>query len=162
MTSKDSDDWNIGDIEIPDGQNEGLKFILNLHLAKGRMLMAKGLFREAIEEFKKEFERPIQTYEDADIVQHSYWFSGRAYRQLGEIEQAIDTLEKSRELLKLYGLGPSPHEDLAEIYISMGLFDDAIEICEECLEKVPAWPIKQLLNKALELRKKQEQEGGDN
>jgi len=152
MSLEDSDRQFLGDIQIPDSQNDGIQALMTPHLAKGRELQKRGLLREAIEEYAKEHERPIRSHIDADIVQGSYWFEGRAYRALGEIEKAIVALQKSNELLKLYGVGASPHEDLAEIFILQGRFDEAIGVCREYLDETPAWSIQQLLNKAIKLK----------
>jgi tetratricopeptide (TPR) repeat protein len=160
MLFDDPDDWLVGDIEIPDGKNDGLQVFFNPHISKGRELEARGLWREAIEEYKKEHDRPIHSHIDADTVQRSYWFKVGAYRELGETEKAIEALQKSRELLKLYGIGPSPNDDLAEIFISQGRLDEAIEMCLEVLERFPAWPTQQLLKKALELKEKRKKGGG--
>lgn len=142
----------LEDPEIPSGQKEGVRALMEPHLAKGRELQAQGQLREAIEEYSKEHTRSINSHVDADIVQASYWFKGRAYRELGEVENAIATLQKSRELLKTHGVGASPHEDLAELFISQGRYDEAIEVCQECLEDTPAWSIKQLLAQATNLK----------
>jgi cytochrome c-type biogenesis protein CcmH/NrfG len=46
----------------------------------------------------------------------------------------------------------SPQDDLAEIFIAQGRYDEAIAMCQEVLDEVPSWPTKQLLAKAIALK----------
>lgn len=152
------DDYIRNFLENPDEEDaakERVRSLMASHLVTGVKLQRQGLLREAIREFAEEIDRPIYTDTDKEIVQTSYWHIGIAYRKLGEIENAKVALEKARELWKLYGVGTAPHYDLAEILIDQGKLDEAIEICQELLAHIPDGGVKQLLAKALTLKRGQ-------
>jgi len=141
----------------PKNDEESKKNIRSLmisHLATGMKLQGQGLLHEAIEEFAKENNRLIHSDIDKEISQSSYWHIGVVYRKLGELENAKAAFQQARELLKQYRVGIAPHQDLAEILIEQGQFDEAIAICQELLERNPhSNGIKQLLAKVLEMKK---------
>ncbi len=110
------------------------------------------MFREAIAEWADEYDRPIKSQADAGIVQTAYCFTGEAYKELGEWDNAIVALQKARELLKKYRVGTGPERNLVEVFIAQGKLDEAIELCEESLARLSDWNLKQLLAKALELK----------
>lgn len=130
-----------------------IRSLMTSHLATGMKFQQQGLLREAIEEFAKENNRPIHSDIDKEISQSSYWHIGVVYRKLGELENAKLVLQKARDLLKQYHVGIAPHYNLAEILIEQEQFGKAIEICQESLEQGPDGGIKQLLAKALEMKK---------
>jgi tetratricopeptide (TPR) repeat protein len=131
-----------------------IQALIASHLISGMRLQQQGLLEEAIAEYANENNRIIKTEIDAEIVQKSYWHIGMACRKLGQLENAISAFQKARELLKVHGVGASPHFDLAEIFVEMGRFDDAIEVCKELLEKIPDKGVKNILDKAVALKKK--------
>ncbi len=143
--------------DTPQSVKDDVHALLGSHLTKGVRLQTQGLLHEAIAEFAKEHARPIKSSIDAEIVQTSYWHVGRVYRQLGELDKAIAALLKAAELLQQHGVGSSPYEDLAEIFIEQGELDKAIEMCQEDLRIWPHAPYpRQLLEKAIELKRRKE------
>ena len=124
------------------------------HLATGMKLQQQGLLHQAIEEFAKENNRPIQSDIDKEIAQNSYVHIGVVYRKLGDIENAKIAFKKAYELWQIYGLGSAPHYDLAEIMMEEGKFNQAIAICQELLDRIPDGGTKWLLAKALEMKNK--------
>ena len=133
---------------------DNIRKLMSSHLITGMKLQMEGSLHEAIEEFSKENERPVISDIDKEIVQKSYVHIGVAYRKLGEIENAKAAFMKAYELWKQYGIGSAPHYHLAEILIEQGQLDDAIAMCREQLADIPDGGIKQLLAKALELKKR--------
>jgi tetratricopeptide (TPR) repeat protein len=109
----------------------GVRDLMSSHNLVGQKLWSQGMLHEAIAEYEKEHERPIKKSVDAEIVQNSYWYVGRAYRQLGDLDKALQAYLKAHELLKKHRVGSGTHTALAEIYIEQGRFDDAIAICQE-------------------------------
>lgn len=142
----------LDDPNVDDFGKDDIRTLLDSHLQTGMNLQRQGLLREAIGEFAKEHTRSIKSDIDAEIVQTSYWHVGRAYRKLGELDKAIAALQTARELLKKYGVGSSPHVDLAEIFIELGRLDEAIEVCQELLKRSGNWNAKQLLAKAIAMK----------
>jgi len=138
---------------IDDAAKNDIQSLMASHLVTGMRLQEQGLLREAIEEFTKENNRPIKSDIDKEITQKSYWHIGTAYRMLGKIQNAKDAFEKALELWRLYGVGSAPHYDLAEILIEEGKFNDAIAICQELLDQIPDGGVKELLAKALAMKK---------
>ena len=153
-----SDSWEdymreyIRNADIPDGFKSDALVFLASHVPKGRKLFNQRLFREAIFEYAKEFDRPISSDADADIVQTAYCFAGEAYKELGEWDNAVTHLQKAHELLMQYGIGSGPECHLAEVYIAQERWDEAIEACQEVLARVPDGYAKQLLAKAKKLK----------
>lgn len=142
-------------LEDPDNDENAKNHIRALaesHLTTGMKLQQRGLLREAIAEFRKENDRPINTDVDKEIAQMSYVHIGMAYRKLGETDEAKAAFERGRELWKQYGIGSAPHYYLAEILIEQGRLDKSIEVCQELLEHIPDGGVKQLLAKALDLK----------
>jgi tetratricopeptide (TPR) repeat protein len=142
-------------LDDPNEDDEGkdsIRALMTSHLVTGMKLQRQGLLREAIEEFTKENNRPIQTSVDKEIAQKSYVHIGVAYRKLGETENAKAAFDKARELWNKYGVGTAPHYYLAEILIEQGQVDDAIATCQEILNHVPDGGAKQLLAKALAIK----------
>ena len=142
----------LNDPNNDDEAKNGIRSLITSHLATGMKLQQQGLLREAIEEFTKENNRPINSAIDKEITQKSYVHIGVVYQKLGEIENAKAAFEKAHELWKLYGVGSAPHYDLAEIMIEEGKLDEAIAMCKELLEHVPDEGIKHLLAKAIEIK----------
>jgi tetratricopeptide (TPR) repeat protein len=136
---------------LPSVKNE-LQIMMASHLRRGEVLRFRGQLREALQEFEKEMERPIDAYIDAEIVESAYWQMGNTYRQLGEVGKAMAAYEKALELFRKYGVGVGPQENLAELYLEQGQVDEAIALCKEVLEETSSWPAKQLLAKALALK----------
>ncbi|MBP7687835.1 MAG: tetratricopeptide repeat protein [Thermoflexales bacterium] len=138
--------------KIHKSDKSDLRKLMASHLTAGQKLAHMGMLREAIAEYEKEHTRPIKSSADAMIVQESYDLKGRAYRNLGDNENAIIAFQKARDLLEQYRVGSWPQLDLAEIYIEHGRFDEAIEMCQEVLARGSEWNAKQLLAKALALK----------
>ncbi len=88
--------------DIPDYEKDDLRDLWASHLIPATELEKQGRLKEAIQEYAKEHDRPIHSDSDAYIVQSSYWFVGRVYRELGDLEKAVFFLEKSGELYKKY------------------------------------------------------------
>lgn len=142
---------------LEDPENDGIakdniRSLMASHLITGMELQRQGLLREAIQEFTRENNRPINSDIDAEIAQKSYWHIGVAYRKLGEMDNAKAAFQSARDLLKQHRIGVAPHYNLAEILIEQGQFDEAIEVCQESLELGPDKGIKQLLAKALGMK----------
>jgi FimV-like protein len=72
--------------------------------------------------------------------------------ELGEKDNSTKDLKKALDLYRLHNVGIPPHEKLAEIYIQMEDYDNAIDLCEEIIKEAPGYSIKNLLKKAKELR----------
>ena len=136
-----------------DVAKSNIQSLMVSHLISGMKLQQQGLLQEAVEEYAKENDRIIKMEIDAEIVQKSYWHIGVVYRMLGQLENAISAFQMARELLKVHGVGASPHHDLAEIFVAQGRFDEAIEVCEELLERIPDKVVKQILVKAITMKK---------
>ncbi len=137
------------------GDPSGVRDLMGSHLLDGQKLWSQGKLHEAIAEYEKEHRRQIKNSSDAYIVQTSYWMVGRAYRQLGDLDRALQAYLTARELFKKHGVGSGTLAPLAEIYIEQGRFDDAIAICKE---GVPAYQHKyeqMLLEKATALKNSQ-------
>lgn len=134
---------------------DNIRELMSSHLITGMNFQTQGLLHEAIKEFSKENDRPVISDIDKEIVQKSYVHMGVAYRKLGEIENAKAAFTKGYELWKEYNLGTAPHHDLAEILIEQGQLDAAIALCQELLADIPDGGMKQLLAKALEIKKRQ-------
>lgn len=132
---------------------ENIQSLMTSRLVTGMKLQKQGLLREAIEEFAKENNRPINSSIDAEIVQNSYWHIGMVYRKLDDPDKAKSAFLHAYELWKLHHVGTPPHYDLAEIFIEQGQLDESIEMCQELLEHVPDKGTKQLLAKALAMKK---------
>lgn len=128
---------------------DDIRSLMTSHLVAGMELQKQGLLYEAVEEFAKENNRPINSNIDKEIVQKSYWHIGMVYQKLGKMKDAEEAFQRARELLEQYRVGVAPHYNLAEIFIEQGRFDAAIEVCQEALEEGPDGGIKQLLEKAL-------------
>lgn len=142
-------------LESPDaheGDKENIQALMTSRLTTGMELQKQGRLHEAIAEFTKENTRPINSDIDAEIVQKSYWHLGVVYSKLGDSEKAIAAFQEARALLKLHGVGASPHGELAEIFIEQGRLDEAIELCQEWLEKSRSGWAKQLLERAIALK----------
>src|SRR5258708_11377774 len=90
----------------------GIGDLMGSHLLDGQKLWSQGKLHEAIAEYEKEHARPIRKSVDAEIVQTSYWHVGRAYRELGELDKALQAYLKAHELLKKYGVGSGTHTAL--------------------------------------------------
>ncbi len=154
MSIEDSAKRFLDEPENDESAKTDVRSLLRSHLITGMRLQEKGLLHEAIEEFTKENNRPIHADIDKEIVQKSYWRIGMAYKELGQLANAEGAFKQARELLKLYKVGVSPHYNLAEIYIEQARIDEAIDVCQESLNDGPDGGIKQLLAKALEMKKK--------
>jgi tetratricopeptide (TPR) repeat protein len=154
--SKELDDYVKKFMEDPENSQtvkDGLNMLLTSHVASGNKYLHKEMFEEAIAEYSKEYDRPIKNGIDAEIVQNAYCQTGVAYRKLGKVNNALEYLQKARELLNLHGVGTVPHMDLAEIYMEQGQFDEAIAVYEENVAQSPQNnAMKQLLLKAKEKR----------
>jgi tetratricopeptide (TPR) repeat protein len=142
----------IKDPGIPKSTTDDLQAMMTSHLRRGEVLRFQGLLHEALKEFEKEKERPINAPIDAEIVESAFWQMGNVYCQLGEVENAIAAYEKALELIRQYRVGVSPHEDLAELYLEQQRVDEAIALCQECLERWPSGRAKQLLARAMALK----------
>ncbi len=153
MSIEESAQRFLDEPENDESAKADVRSLLTSHLITGMKLQEKGLLHEAIEEFTKENNRPIHANIDKEIVQKSYWHIGMAYKELGQMENAEEAFQHARELLKLYKVGVSPHYSLAELYIDQGRIDEAIDVCQESLNDGPDGGIKQLLAKALEMKK---------
>jgi tetratricopeptide (TPR) repeat protein len=147
-----NEDWR-DEHRCPEGGGLGIDALLGSHLKSGRDLEVKGHLREAIAEYSKEHARPIQSKIDAEIAQSSYWHVGIVHRLLGEPEEAIRAFQAARRLLKEHGVGVHPHNDLAEALIHLGRFEDAIEACQEELELQDNWGTRELLSRAIAMRR---------
>jgi tetratricopeptide (TPR) repeat protein len=130
----------------------GIRALFESHLTAGQHFASRGMLREAIAEYMKEYERPIKSSDDAYVVQSAYGLAGRAYKRLGEFHLAIEAYERARSLMREHRVGVAPHEELAEIFIDQGRYDEAIAVCNEALSWAPSWGAKQLLARAIELR----------
>lgn len=137
-----------------ESDKEDIRALMASHLRTGVKLQQEGKLREALEEFQKEHNRPIKSDIDANIMQTSYVQVGVVKRKLGEVNEAIAALQKARELLEIYHVGTYPHGDLAEIYIELGKYDEAIQICQEWRESSRSGSARDLLAKALALKNK--------
>ena len=134
------------------GTKNDLQTMWDSHLRRGEKLQFQGLFREAIHEYEKEVERSIKSDIDAEIVESAFWQMGNAYRQLGEIEQAVAAYEKALKVFRQYRLGVWPHEDLARLYLEQNRIDEAIAVCQECLERSNSLGAHKILAQALALK----------
>ena len=143
----------LQDPRIPRDVKNGVNTLLTSHLASGQKYERMGMLDEAIAEYAKEYDRPIKSVIDAEIVQKAYCQTGEIYRELRQVAKSMMYFQKARELLNMYGAGTSPHMYLAEMLIEQGQIDSAIEVYEEYVQK---WPddnaMKQLLFKAREKR----------
>jgi tetratricopeptide (TPR) repeat protein len=137
---------------MPKSTRDDLQAMMTSHLRRGEVLRFQGLLHEALKEFEKEKERPISAPIDAEIIESAFWQMGNVYRQLGEVESAIAAYEKALELIQQYRVGVSPHEDLAELYLEQQRVDEAIALCQECLERWPSGRARQLLARAMAIR----------
>jgi tetratricopeptide (TPR) repeat protein len=145
----------LADPDNSDDAKSNIRFLMSSHLITGMKFQRQGLMRKAKKEFAKENNRTINSDIDKEIVQKSYVHIGVVYRKLGELENAKAAFQRARELFREYHVGASPHYELAEILIEQGQFDEAIEICKELIERIPHdGGIKQLLQKALDMKKK--------
>jgi len=142
----------LADPTNSDKSKDNVRALMASHLLTGGKLLQQGLLQEAIAEYSQEYDRPIESDVDAEIVQTSYCYAGVAYKKLGDIDNAISALQKARELKKRFRVGTSPHCDLAEIYIEQGRPDEAIEVCQELLAHVPDKKAKQLLAQAIAMK----------
>jgi tetratricopeptide (TPR) repeat protein len=152
MSLKDLVHEFLNDPEISDDQKDGIRDLWESHLIPGKELEKQGHLREAIQEYAKEHERPIRNHSDAYIVQSSYWFVGRVYRELGDMEKAVYYLEKSGELYKKYKVGAPPNIDLAEIYITQGRYGEAIDLCQELMDRGITFGVQEIQDKARKLK----------
>lgn len=141
--------------DLSDSDKAHFQDLMESALMRGQTLFRQGRINEAIAEYKKEHSRPIKTSNDAEIVQKSYVLKGRAYRELGDNENAIIAFEQARKLLKQYEVGSWPQVELAEIFIERRWFDKAIDLCQEVLATMPDWNARQTLAKALALKENQ-------
>jgi tetratricopeptide (TPR) repeat protein len=89
---------------------------------------------------------------DAEIVESTFWQMGNAYRQLGEIENALAAYEKALELFRQYRVGLWPHENLARLYLEQDRVDEAIAICQECLGRSNSPGVHELLARAMAIK----------
>jgi len=135
-----------------DPDDTGIRALFESHLTAGQRLASRGMLREAIAEYTKEYGRPINSSDDAYIVQSAYGLVGSAYKRLGEFSLAIEAYERARSLMREHRVGVAPHEELAEILIDQGRYDEAIAVCNESLSSGHSWGAEQLLGKAIELR----------
>lgn len=147
----------MSDRSLPKEAREGLQALWTSHLRKGQEYQRQGKLREAIEEYRKDAERDILTDADADIVEISFCQMGDTFMELGEIENAIAAYEKALSVWREYGYGFAPHAGLAKAYLSQGRVDDAISICEECLETSRSWGVRQILAEAKRRKLEDEQ-----
>jgi tetratricopeptide (TPR) repeat protein len=131
--------------------------IMASHLTRGQKLLNLGMMQEAIAEYEKEHTRAIKSSIDAEIVQKSYVLKGRAYRELGDNEKAINAFQQARDLLKQHRVGSGPEVELAEIFIEQERFDDAIELCREVLARASNWNAQQVLERAVALKKNKQE-----
>ncbi len=131
---------------------DDLQAMWSSHLKRGEDFRFRGLLREAIQEYEKEMDRPINATIDAEIVESAFWQMGNAYRELGEVEKAIAAYQKALELFRQYRVGMWPHQSLAELYLEQGRVNEAIDLCNEELEKSNSWGAKQILEKAMALK----------
>lgn len=154
--SKELDDYVqkfMHDQENSQAIKDRLSMLFASHLTSGQEFERKGMLEEAIREYAKEYDRPIKNGIDAEIVQKAYCQTGEVYRKLGRVNDALEYLQKARELLNLHGVGTVPHVYLAEIYMEQGQFDEAIAVYEEYVAQSPLnIAAKQLLLKAKEKR----------
>jgi tetratricopeptide (TPR) repeat protein len=141
--------------DYDESAKNNIRSLMTSHLVTGMKLQKEGLLREAIDEFAKEHNRSITSDIDAEIVQNSYWHIGTVYRKLAELENAKAAFQRAYEYWKLYRVGTLPHYDLAEILIEQGQLDEAIAMCQELLDHIPDGGAKQLLAKALEMKKQE-------
>ncbi len=142
----------LDDPENTEQEKDSVRALMSSHRLEGAKLRSQGRLREAIQEYAKDNDRPIRSSVDKEIVQGSYSLIGMVYRELGETEQARGALEKALELWRLYRVGISPHDALAEIFIESGELDEAIAMCKELLTQIPEPRAKELLNKAQALK----------
>lgn len=140
------------DPEIPQGIKNGVNALFTSHLASGQKYERMGMLEEAIAEYAKEYDRPINTGIDAEIVEKAYCQTGEAHLKLGQIDQALVRFQEARALLKAHGVGTSPHKYIADILIEKGRLDEAIEVLEEYTQK---WPQDKFMSQLLlETRKR--------
>ena len=132
---------------------DDIRSLMASHLVTGMELQKQGLLREAIDEFAKENSRPIKSSIDAEIAQNSYWHIGTVYRKLGDLANAKTAFQQAYEFWEQYHVGTPPHYDLAEILIEQGQVDEAIAMCQGLLDHVPDQATKELLAKALAMKK---------
>jgi tetratricopeptide (TPR) repeat protein len=151
----------VKELGIPKSTKDDLQAMMTSHLRRGEVLRFRGLLHEALEEFEKEKDRPINAPIDAEIVESAFWQMSKVYRQLGEVENAIAAYEKALELFRQYGVGVSPHEGLAELYLKQHRVDEAIALCQECLERWPSSRARQLLARAMAIRSGDSEQRGN-
>jgi tetratricopeptide (TPR) repeat protein len=143
-------------LDDPDNEEvakDNIRSLMGSHIVTGMKLQKQGLLREAISEFAQENNRPIRSDIDKEIVQNSFWHIGKAYQKLGELENAKAAFQKADKYWKLYGVGTPPQYNLAEILLEQGKIDDAIVMCQELLDQIPDGGTKELLAKALAMKK---------
>jgi tetratricopeptide (TPR) repeat protein len=125
------------DPENPEWIKDGLNTLFTSRLASGQKYEHMGMLEEAIAEYAKEYERPIKTKIDAEIVQKAHCQTGEVYQKFGQTDKAYAFFQKARELLNTNGVGTSPHKDLADILIEQGQIDEAVKVLEEYVQKSP-------------------------
>lgn len=140
------------DSTIPQSTKDDLQTMWASHLRRGETLQFQGRLREAIEEYEKEIGRPIKSPIDAEIVECAFWQMGNAYRQLGEIAEALAAYEKALALFREHRVGIWPHADLARLYVEQHRIDEAIAICQECLAQVSSPGAREVLAQAMALK----------
>jgi tetratricopeptide (TPR) repeat protein len=151
----------VEDPSMPQSTKDDLQTMWSSHLKRGRDFHVRGMLREAIREYEREMDRPINAPIDAEIVESAFWQMGNAYRELGQVEKAITAYEKALELFRQYRVGTWPHESLAELYLEQGRIEEAIDLCNEELEKTDSWGAKQLLAKAMALKSRDSEQSSD-
>lgn len=133
---------------LPEKARETLQAMWASHSRKGNEYRMQGKLRKAIEEYRKDTELDVTGEAEATVVENAFCQMGDTFMELGEIENAIAAYEKALELWREYGYGFAPHAGLAKAYLGQGRVDDAISICEECLETSRSWGVRQILAEA--------------
>ena len=63
----------LQDPGISQGIKDGVNELFTSHLASGQKYEQMGMLEEAIGEYAKEYDRPIKTKIDAEIVEGCFW-----------------------------------------------------------------------------------------
>jgi tetratricopeptide (TPR) repeat protein len=118
---------------------------MSSRLRHAARLKKAGKWREALAAYSEELRRPIQETVDAEIVQSAYYHIGVIHKEQHELQQAVDSLGKARELFRLHRVGTAPHRTLAEVLIELNRLDEAEAVCSEWVIDYPDGLAKQVL-----------------